>query len=76
MPDPVKVQRFGLDDYESGIDMKSFKVTASVEVNGTRGGESLAPPFRHGAEGIWELPLQRPLPGAGTVCLEVAGRER
>jgi hypothetical protein len=76
MPDPVKVQRFGLDDCESGIDMKSFKVTASVEVNGTQGGENLAPPFRHGAEGIWALPLQRPLPRAGTVCLEVADRER
>jgi hypothetical protein len=54
--------------------MKSFKVTASVEVNEKGAGENLAALLRHGAEGIWELPLQRPLPGAGTVSFEVAGR--
>ena len=72
----VKVQRVSLEEYQSGIGMKSFKVTASVEVNEKGAGENLAALFRHGAEGIWELPLQRPLPGAGTVCFEVAGRDR
>ena len=73
---PVKVLRVGLEDYGSGLDMKSFKVTANIEVNGKMAGENLAQLFRRGANGIWELPLRRPLPRAGAVRFELSISDR
>jgi len=73
---PVTFLRVGLEDYGSGLDMKSFKVTASVDVNGKEAGENLAPLFMRGAKGVWELPLQRPLPRAEAVRLEVSVSDR
>lgn len=41
----VKIQRVSLEEYQSGIGMKSFKVTASVKVNEKGAGENLAALF-------------------------------
>ncbi|MFM8471260.1 MAG: hypothetical protein ACKODH_15085 [Limisphaerales bacterium] len=51
----------GMHDYYSGLDAASFTVTADFTVNGAAPGENLAAKFKPLSQGVWELPLDKPL---------------
>lgn len=51
----------GLDDYGTGIDMKSFRVVADFAVDGVVAGANLAAKFRPTTQGVWEYRLQQPI---------------
>jgi hypothetical protein len=67
----------GMHDYDSGLDAKSFKVSADFAVDGVPAGEDLAPRFRARSEGVWELRLARPIErlARGTLVVSVRDRE-
>jgi hypothetical protein len=51
----------GMHDYDSGLDTKSFRVTAGFAIDGVVTGENLAKKFRPVTEGVWELKLAQPI---------------
>jgi hypothetical protein len=51
----------GMHDYGTGLDMKSFHVSADFAVDGRAAGQNLADRFRVKEEGIWELVLDKPI---------------
>ena len=58
---PLTRLLIGMHDYYSGLDLPSFNVTADFAVNGAAPGENLAAKFKLTSQGVWELPLDRPL---------------
>lgn len=66
----------GMHDYGTGLDLSTFKVTASVPLAGVNAGDNLAPKFQSTSTGIWELRLpSRPTLTARTE-LHVEVRDR
>ena len=51
----------GMHDYNTGLDMKTFHVSADFAVNGAEAGKNLADQFRVKTQGVWELVLDRPI---------------
>jgi hypothetical protein len=51
----------GMHDYGSGLDMKTFRVTADFDVNGTPAAKDLSGQFRSTSQGVWQLALDRPI---------------
>jgi hypothetical protein len=49
----------GMHDYDSGLDMKSFRVVADFELDGVAAGQNLASRFQPKSPGVWELKLSR-----------------
>src|SRR5262249_55922301 len=47
----------GMHDYDSGLDMDSFRVTADFAVDGIPAGENLASKFKPAGPSIWEWKL-------------------
>jgi hypothetical protein len=68
--------RIGLSDHGSGLDLSSFKVVASVAMDGLAAGENLGPAFRQASPGVWVLELKKPLPRAAGIRFDVAVRDR
>jgi mono/diheme cytochrome c family protein len=66
----------GMHDYGSGIDMKTFKVTADFAIEGVPAGQDLAEKFRPKSQGVYELRLEKPLRklGRGKVTVSVADK--
>jgi hypothetical protein len=65
----------GMHDY-GGLDVGSFKVTASFAVAGTPAGQNLAAKFRAQTPGVWELQLNEPITVAsGTLTVSVKDRQ-
>jgi hypothetical protein len=54
--------RIGMDDYGTGLDLSTFTVTSTVEINGHQPGVNLGPHFKQTADGVWELLFKKPLP--------------
>ena len=54
--------RIGMDDYGTGLDLQTFSVTSTLEINGHAPGQNFAPHFRETTPGVWELPFKKPLP--------------
>jgi hypothetical protein len=75
----TEVSRFlvGMCDYGSGLDPKSFTVTADFAVNGTAAGENLAPLFKPKTQGVWELKLAKPITELprGTITVAVKDQQ-
>src|SRR5262249_28728898 len=67
----------GMHDFYTGLDMKSFKVTADFAVEGGPAGTNLAAKFKEKTEGVWELKLSKPITDLahGKVKVSVADRE-
>jgi hypothetical protein len=65
----------GMHDYSSGLDLKSFAVTADFALDGVPAGTNLAPRFRPVAQGVWELRLARPLSALERGRLTVSVRD-
>ena len=70
---PLSRLLIGMHDYYSGLDMKSFTVTADFAIDGISAGENLAAQFRPLSGGRWEFqlksPLKQPLSGKLTVSV-------
>jgi hypothetical protein len=67
----------GMHDYGSGLDMKSFSVTADFPIDGVPAGQDLAGRFKPKSQGVWELALGKPVTklGRGTVTVSVADKQ-
>ncbi|MCC6420422.1 MAG: hypothetical protein IT429_19470, partial [Gemmataceae bacterium] len=66
----------GMHDAYTGLDPKSFTVTADFPVDGAAPGEDLAARFRPTAPGVWEYRLQRPVAALPHGRLTVSVRDR
>ncbi|QDU98521.1 HzsA-related protein [Lignipirellula cremea] len=58
---PLQSILIGMHDYNSGLDLDSFEVTADFPVNGAPAGENLASQFQSLPGYRWELKLDQPL---------------
>jgi hypothetical protein len=67
----------GMHDYDSGIDMASFSVTADFAIDGSKPGDNLAPRFKATSAGVYELPLATPIRNLahGTLTISVQDRQ-
>jgi hypothetical protein len=66
----------GMHDYDSGLDMASFRVTASFVLDGLPAGENLAAKFRPVGQGVWEYRLGTPISTLAGGTLTVSVRDR
>ena len=66
----------GMHDYDSGLDMESFRVVADFAVDGIAAGENLAAKFRPKTPGVWELKLARPITRLARGKMEVSVKDR
>jgi hypothetical protein len=72
---PVEGLLVGMYDY-GGLVPASFEVVADFAVNGIPAGQNLAPQFRPGASGVWELALASPLrTSGGKITVSVKNRQ-
>ncbi len=61
----------GMYDYGTGLDMRTFRVTADFPVDGTAAGTNLAGRFRAVSPSVWELKLAEPITRLKTGALTV-----
>jgi hypothetical protein len=66
----------GMHDYDSGLDLKSFTVTADFAVDGVQAGQNLAAKFQTKSPGVWELVLATPIRQLASGTVEVSVRDR
>ena len=66
----------GMHDYDTGLDMKSFSVTADFPIDGVKPGENLASKFKTASQGVWEYRLTQPVTTLPTGVLTVSVRDR
>jgi hypothetical protein len=66
----------GLADYYSGLELSSFEVVASFDVDGIAAGENLASRFLETSTGVRELRLERPIEKIENAKLSVLVRDR
>jgi hypothetical protein len=67
----------GMHDYGSGLDLKTFAVTADFPIDGVPAGQDLAGRFKPKSQGVWELRLEKPVTrlSRGKVTVSVADRQ-
>ena len=67
----------GMHDYDTGLDLKSFRVVADFPVAGVAAGENLAEKFKALPDGRWELTLPQPIKDLrlGKVTVAVSDRQ-
>ncbi len=66
----------GMHDYDTGLDMDSFRVTADFEIDGVAAGENVAARFRPKSQGVWELRLAKPTTRLAKGVIVVTVRDR
>jgi len=66
----------GMHDYDTGLDMDSFQVTADFALDGVAAGQNLASKFKAKTQGIWELTLAKPLTELPKGKLTVSVKDR
>jgi hypothetical protein len=66
----------GMTDYYSGLDMKSFTVSADFAIDGIKAGENLTSRFKTASQGVWEYRLTQPLTKLERGVLTVSVRDR
>jgi hypothetical protein len=59
--EPLTRILIGMHDYNTGLDMDSFSVTADFALDGVAAGENLAPRFAPKPGSVWEMSLAKPL---------------
>jgi hypothetical protein len=67
----------GMHDYYSGLDMKSFRVTADFDIDGVPAGTDMSGRFRPKSMGVSEMRLKKPLRElkTGTVTVSVKDQQ-
>lgn len=73
---PLNRILIGAHDYYSGLDEPSFHITADFVVNGLAPGENLAGHLQPKSQGVWELPLNKPIQSLKRGVLTVAVKDR
>ena len=73
---PIERLLVGMHDYGSGLDLKTFTVSADFVVDGAPAGTNLAPKFRETEQGVWELQLGTPIADLARGTLTLAVRDR
>jgi hypothetical protein len=66
----------GMHDYGSGLDTKSFSVTADFAIDGIDPGKPLAGLFKANSNGVREMQLKAPIKSLERGTLTVAVRDR
>jgi hypothetical protein len=66
----------GMHDYDSGLDLATFTVTADFAIDGVVAGQSLAARFKPRTAGVWELALRKPITDLARGKLIVAIKDR
>jgi hypothetical protein len=66
----------GMHDYDTGLDMESFQVTADFAVAGVPAGTNLASKFKALPEGRWELAFPEPIRQLSKGELTVSVKDR
>jgi hypothetical protein len=66
----------GMHDYDTGLDMDSFTVTADFPIDGAAAGQNLAPRFKTACQGVWEYRLAQAVTVLPRGTLTVAVRDR
>jgi hypothetical protein len=66
----------GMHDYDTGLDMKSFTVTADFAIDGVKSGDNLATKFKSVSQGVWEYRLSQPMPKLDRGVLTIGVRDR
>jgi hypothetical protein len=66
----------GMHDYDTGLDMKSFRVVADFAIDGAAAGTDLAAKFKQKTQGIWELKLAKPITDVRRGKLTVSVKDR
>ena len=67
----------GMHDYGSGLDMKTFSVTADFAIDGVPAGQNLAERFKPKSQGVYELRLEKPVAklGRGKVTVSIGDKQ-
>ena len=66
----------GMHDYDSGLDLASFRVVANAEIDGVPAGQNLAAKFSAKTPGVWELKLAAPIARLGKGKLDISVQDR
>jgi hypothetical protein len=66
----------GMHDYNTGLDMDSFTVTADCDVDGVPAGQNLASKFKPGAQGVWEMRLGKAITDLARGKMTVSVKDR
>jgi hypothetical protein len=56
--EPLRRILVGMHDYDTGLDLDSFRVVADLPIDGVVAGENLARRFKAKGDGVWELALR------------------
>jgi hypothetical protein len=75
--EPISTLLVGMHDYDTGLDMDSFRVTADFSIDGAPAGENLATKFERLPGSRWQLTLKAPVArlAAGMLNVSVADRQ-
>ena len=65
-----------MHDYDSGLDLDSFRVMADFAVDGVAAGQNLAAKFQPKSSGVWELKLAKPIERLAKGKIEVSIKDR
>jgi hypothetical protein len=66
----------GMHDYYSGLDAKSFSVTADFNIDGVPAGNNLAARFKPTHSGVWEWKLDKPVARRDAAKLTVVVKDK
>ncbi|HZZ79110.1 MAG TPA: hypothetical protein VFE62_11355, partial [Gemmataceae bacterium] len=66
----------GMHDYDTGLDMKSFTVTADFAIDGVKAGDNLASRFKNVGQGVFEYRLATPMTKLDRGVLTVSVRDK
>lgn len=67
----------GMHDYDTGLNMESFEVSADFAIDGVAPGQNLAARFKPVSQGVWEYRVTQPIAmlPAGTMTVTVRDRQ-
>jgi hypothetical protein len=66
----------GMHDYNTGLDLASFRVIADFPLGGVQAGKNLAAKFTTIGDGVWELKLGQPVTALARGTLTVSVKDR
>jgi hypothetical protein len=74
--EPLSAIVLGIHDFDSGVDIASLDVRASLPLQGRKAGENLANLFEAGRAGAWRLALDAPIDNLAEGVIKVQVRDR